>query len=196
MFDFVGKRRWFFLASAIIIIAGLISVFLPHGLKLGTDFKPGSSFVVRFSPEVTKDQVVAVLSENGYADATVQGSTGTDYVEFTIHTRLMSTNVTNTVEQQLSSLSSSYKEVSSGGVAPTVASQTVRNAIIAVAVATLGILLYMAWAFRKMPNPFRYGTTAVISLVHDLLVVLAVFSLFGRVFNLEINVMLDRKSVV
>ncbi len=188
MFDFVGKRRWFFPASAIIIIAGLISIFLPGGLKLGTDFESGSSFVFRFSPEVTRDQVVAVLSNNGYADATVQKSTGTDYVEFTIRTRLMSTEVTNTVKEQLLSLPSA-KEISSGKVSPVVAAQTVRNAIIAVAVATLGILLYMAWAFRKMPNPFRYGTCAIVSLIHDLLVVFAVFSLFGRVFNLEINVM-------
>ena len=191
MFDFVGKKRWFFLGSAIIIILGLISIFSPQGLKLGTDFKEGSSFIFRFSPPISKAQLVQALSQAGYAESetTIQETKGADYVDFTIITRWLTseeeTNLKNSLGQQLGS----YEVMSSGRVSPIVAAEIVRNAAIAVVVAALGILLYMAWAFRKMPKPFRYGTCAVISLFHDLLVVLAVFSLFGRVFSLEINSM-------
>jgi preprotein translocase subunit SecF len=193
MFDFVGKKRWFFLGSAIIIIAGLISIFLPQGLKLGTDFKEGSSFIFRWSPPISKAQLVQALSQAGYAesDVTIQEAKGADYVDFTIITRYLTseeeTNLKNFLGQpdQLGS----YEVISSGSVSPIVAAEAVRNAAIAVVAAALGILLYMAWAFRKMPKPFRYGTCAVIALFHDLLVVLAVFSLFGRVFSLEINSM-------
>ncbi len=187
MFDFVGKRRWFFLVSAIIIIAGLISLSLPHGLKLGTDFEEGSSFIFRFDAEVSKNDIKEVLNSIGYADAVIQETrpSGEDHVDFTIRTRLM----TGEDEDYLKENLPSYELISSGRVSPIIASQTVRNAAIAVGVAVLGILLYLAWAFRKMPSPFRYGTCAIISVIHDLLVVLAVFSIFGRWFNLEINVM-------
>lgn len=190
MFDFVGKRRWFFLASAIVIIAGIISLSLPDGLKLGTDFKEGSSYIYRFDSSVTKDDVSGIFSNVGFADAVIQESrpSGKNYVDFTVHARLMNAEEEESLKSQITVLPG-YELISSGRVSPAIASQTIRNAIIAVVVATLGILLYMAWAFRKMPSPFRYGTCAIISLIHDLMVVLAVFSIFGRIFDLEVNVM-------
>ena len=64
-----------------------------------------------------------------------------------------------------------------------------RVAAIAVAVAAVGILLYIAWAFRRMPNPFRYGTCAVIALVHDTVVAIGIFSILGGIMGWEINLM-------
>ena len=74
-------------------------------------------------------------------------------------------------------------------VSPMIASETARNAAIAVAVAAVGILLYITWAFRRMPNPFRYGTCAIIALIHDTLVALGVFSILGGILGWEINLM-------
>jgi len=70
-----------------------------------------------------------------------------------------------------------------------VAAETASNAAIAVAVAALGILLYVTWAFRRMPSPFRYGTCAVVALAHDLLVVLGIFSILSAILGWEINLM-------
>jgi preprotein translocase subunit SecF len=70
-----------------------------------------------------------------------------------------------------------------------VASETTRNAGYAVAAAAIGILLYITWAFRRMPNPLRYGTCAIIALVHDTLVALGVFSILGGILGWEINLM-------
>ena len=70
-----------------------------------------------------------------------------------------------------------------------VAGETVHNAIIAVAVAAVGILLYITWAFRKMPKPFHYGTCGIIALVHDVLVVTGVFAIMGVLLGWEINLM-------
>jgi preprotein translocase subunit SecF len=53
----------------------------------------------------------------------------------------------------------------------------------------VGILLYITWAFRKMPKPFHYGTCAVIALVHDVLVVLGIFCILGAILGWEINLM-------
>jgi len=70
-----------------------------------------------------------------------------------------------------------------------VATETAHNAAIAVAIAAVGILLYITWAFRRMPRPFHYGVCAVIALLHDVVVVLGIFSILGAILNWEINLM-------
>ena len=74
-------------------------------------------------------------------------------------------------------------------VSPTIAAETVRNAAIAVVAATLVILLYITWAFRRVPNPFRYGVGAIVALVHDLLFVLGLTSILGKLFAFEVDAM-------
>jgi preprotein translocase subunit SecF len=74
-------------------------------------------------------------------------------------------------------------------ISPTVAKETVRNAAIAVAIATVGILLYITWAFRKVPNAFRYGICSVLALGHDMLAVVGIYSILSRVLNMEVNSM-------
>ena len=74
-------------------------------------------------------------------------------------------------------------------VSAMVATETTRNAAIAVAVAAIGILLYVAWAFRRMSHPFRYGACAIVALLHDTLVALGTFSILGGMLGWEINLM-------
>jgi preprotein translocase subunit SecF len=68
-------------------------------------------------------------------------------------------------------------------ISGTIGQQVQQRAILAVVVATLFILLYISFAFRKVPHPFRFGTCAIIALVHDVLVVLGLFAIFGRLIN-------------
>lgn len=81
------------------------------------------------------------------------------------------------------------KEDSFDFVSALVAGETVRNSVIAVLVAAIGILLFITYAFRSVPNPFRYGVCAVIALVHDMLVVLGIFAILGQFFDTEVNAM-------
>jgi preprotein translocase subunit SecF len=68
-----------------------------------------------------------------------------------------------------------------------VAKSTTRTAIIAIIVASVAMLIYVSWAFRKMPKPFRYGTCSVVAIVHDVIVVLGIFSILGVIANWEID---------
>jgi len=77
--------------------------------------------------------------------------------------------------------------VSYESVGGTVAASTKQNAIIAVSVAAIFILSYITFAFRKMPHPVRYGTAAIIAMLHDVLVVVGIFSILGKVLNMEID---------
>ena len=70
-----------------------------------------------------------------------------------------------------------------------VAAETARIAAIAIGVAAVGILLYITWAFRRMPKPFRYGVCALIALGHDVLIALGIFSILSTTLGWEINLM-------
>ncbi|HEX4205867.1 MAG TPA: protein translocase subunit SecF [Ktedonobacteraceae bacterium] len=77
--------------------------------------------------------------------------------------------------------------ISNQSVGGSVASDTVRNAVFAVIAASLFILLYVWFAFRKVNKPWRYGACAIIALLHDVLVVLGIFSILGELFNLQVD---------
>jgi preprotein translocase subunit SecF len=72
-------------------------------------------------------------------------------------------------------------------VSPIIAIATVRNTAIAVIIASIGILLYISWAFRKMPKPIRWGICAILALLHDLIIVIAVFSILGWATGMEVD---------
>jgi len=73
-------------------------------------------------------------------------------------------------------------------VSPLIAEEIVRYAILAVAAASVCILLYLWWAFNKVTHPLRYGTTAIAALLHDALIVLGIFSILGRLFPAAIEI--------
>jgi preprotein translocase subunit SecF len=93
------------------------------------------------------------------------------------------------LEAALAEKVSPIESKSFDSVSPVVARVTARNAAIALVAASLAILLYITWAFRKVPKSFRYGVCTVIALSHDLVLVLGVFSILGKVMNMEVNSM-------
>ncbi len=74
-------------------------------------------------------------------------------------------------------------------VSPVVSSAAVRNAGIAVLVAAIAIMVYIAFAFRSVPRPFVYGACAIVAMLHDVIITLGFFSFFGKAFNVEVNLM-------
>ncbi|MFC1924246.1 protein translocase subunit SecF [Chloroflexota bacterium] len=187
MFDFVGKRRWFLLASAIIILAGVISMAIPGGLKLGIDFRGGIGITLgpKVGDTLTIEQVEEQLNSLGYTEAANRIQVLSEG-DFYIRTGELSADEQETLRSALADIG----EVEEfGAVSAAIASETVRNAAIAVGVAALAILLYITWAFRKMPRPFRYGACAIVALIHDVVIVMGIFSFLGRALNWEIDPM-------
>ncbi|MBC8274871.1 MAG: protein translocase subunit SecF [Chloroflexi bacterium] len=184
MIDLVGKRNWFFLISAIVIILGIISLAV-FGLKPGVDFSSGTAMTLTFDKEVELSQLRQELTELGYDEAVVQPAGGGDF--FVRLPEISAEETTKLKESLETGLDTTITTSSLYSVSPMVAKGTVRNTIIAVVVASIGILLYISWAFRKMPKPIRWGTCAIIALVHDLVIVIAVFSILGWVAGVEID---------
>jgi preprotein translocase subunit SecF len=184
-FDVIGKRLWFFLISGLLILISIISL-ATLGLKPGIEFSSGSMLTVRFETPVDYALFKQEMIKLGYTDSIIQ-STGPN--EFLIRTHELTDEEKAQLEAALTTQFGKLSESQFYSVSPLVATETARNAAIAVVVAMVGILLYVTWAFRHMPSPFRYGTCAIIALFHDALVTMGLFSLLGGILDWEINLM-------
>jgi preprotein translocase subunit SecF len=184
MLDLVGKRNWFFLISAIVIIPGIISLAV-FGLKPGVDFSSGTAMTLHFDKTVELFQLRQELTNQGYDQAIVQPAGGGDF--FVRVPEISSEQTTSLIDGLQTGLGTTITISSLYTVSPIVAAGTVRNTFIAVIVAAIGILLYISWAFRKMPKPIRWGTCAIVALLHDLVVVVAIFSILGWATGMEVD---------
>ncbi len=187
--DFVGKRNWFFLCSFLIILPGVVFLIINPGLRMGIDFTGGSTMTINFSSAVSQDELRTELTRIGQVDATVQSFGDNTYF---IRTRQLSDQEKDALTNQLTaSLSPDGEDdpVSSDFVSPVVARDTILNGIYAVVAASVGIFIYLWWAFRSVPRPFRYGIAAIIALVHDLVIVIGIFAILGNLLGLEVNTM-------
>ncbi len=190
MFDIVGKRYWFFALSLLVIIPGLISIGVHLAqtgspLPLAIDFTGGSTLSLQFKDKMPAPaDVQKVLAKYGFEDSVVQTS-GTDTI--LIRAKEMANETKTKIENDLKASYGTVVELDFASVGPSVGAEVARAAIIAVAMAALGILIYIWFAFRQVPNAFRYGTAAVIAMLHDILVVLGLESIFGFAFGWQVD---------
>jgi preprotein translocase subunit SecF len=186
MINIIGKRYWFFLISALIIIPGLISLILPPHLNLGNDFHSGTTMTLTFTPAVTESAVRTAMTTAGYADAEIQYSKNDQ--QYFVSIRVISPDEETKLKTDLqTALSSTPNIVSLDSMSAGPASEAAQKAIIAIIIAAVCIMIYISFSFRKMPRPFRWGICAVIALLHDVLVVVGIFSILGRVMGVKID---------
>ena len=185
--DIIGKRYWFFLISGIVIVLGMLSWAI-FGLETGVELSSGSLLTVQFEQEVEQGQLEEELTNLGYTDAIVQQTQPTG--NYLIRTHMINIEEKADLESGLQAALGEFSDIPSFvNVAPLVAGETRQTAVIAVAIAAIGILAYVTWAFRRMPKPLHYGTCAIIALVHDALIALGVFSILGAIMGWQINLM-------
>jgi len=185
MIDFIGKKQWFFLGSAIVIIVMIISL-AAFGLQRGIDFRGGTSMTLSFTPQVEQNQLRQELTALGYPEAIVQRSEN----NFFIRIKEISPEEKEVLISGLKTgLDAEILVLDYNAISPVIATKTARNAGIAVAIAAVAMLFYIVWAFRRMPSPFKWGTCAIIALIHDVLIILGIFAILGQVANVEVNAM-------
>jgi preprotein translocase subunit SecF len=185
MFSIVERRHWYFLLSALIIFPGLVAMgysMVVYGspIKLGIDFTGGALLELRFDQEVLPAEVRDVFVEQGFPDTTVQ-STGESTV--LIRTKPLDPEAKGQLESELISRLGAMEELRFESVGPSVGAEVTRAATIAVGVAALFILLFIIFAFRKVPNAVRYGVCAIAAMLHDILVTVGLFSIASLLLN-------------
>ncbi len=186
--DIIGKKYWYFLFSLIIIIPGIISLML-YGLNLSIEFTGGSRLTFSFPKEVSKEQIAIVKNvfvENKIKTSSIEKSGKFVYVR----TQLLSEKQDLLVINELKNKLGDFKQEQYETVGPTIGSEITLNAVKALVIASILVVLYITWSFRKVPKPtssIRFGIAAIISLIHDVLVLLGIFSIFGHFFGVEID---------
>jgi preprotein translocase subunit SecF len=186
MINIVGKRYWFFAISLIVIVPGLIALIV-WGMPLAIDFTGGSLLEVRFEsgkpPEPS--QVVALYEENGIGDASVQ-TVGTNEISARSKT-IDDQTAAKLVDEMEARFDSVITVMRFESVGPAVGSEVAQRAGGAVGLAALGILLYITYAFRGVPNAFRFGFAAIIAMIHDVAVVVGIEAILGHFLRWEVD---------
>lgn len=188
-FDFVKERKKFYIISSIIIIAGLVSMFT-RGFSYGVDFQGGRTYVVEFQKEISTLDVRKVLTdafENDAPEVKSYGSGVRITTDYLINDD--SPEVDQIVESKLNAglkaLNAPYEIKDAQKVGPTVANDIKTSAIYSVILAVIAIFLYIFIRFKRI----EFGLSAIVALTHDVLLVLAIFSIFNGIlpFSLDID---------
>ena len=190
MFYIIQRRYWYFALSAIVIIPGLIAMIISMArfgtlLKLSIDFTGGALQELRFEQTVQPAGVRQIFVNRGYGDTSVQ--TTSDDRTVLIRSKFLDDQAKSQIQTDLRDAFGSFEELRFEAVGPTIGSEVTRAATIAVIAASIVILTFIWWAFRKVPNSFRYGICAVIAEIHDVLVATGLFSLAGLLIGWEVD---------
>ncbi|MFT5666564.1 MAG: SecD/SecF fusion protein [Vicingaceae bacterium] len=188
--NFIPKRKTYYIISSVLILAGIAS-FVTKGLSYGVDFNGGRSYLVSFDETVSTSEVRNALS--GAFEAAPEVKTFGSDNQVKITTSFMINSEDATADDQVETLlmegikvvGTNAKILSSQKVGPTIADDIKNSSILAILFSLVVIFLYILLRFRK----WQFGLGAVAAIFHDVIIVLAVFSIFWGIlpFSLDID---------
>ena len=185
MIPLIAPRRLLLAISGVLVFVSL-ALLLAVGVNLGIDFTSGSLARVELGVEGERDAIESALLADQIPGAEVQASDGSTYL---IRTAELSDTEKDRMEEILAGAYPAFALISFDFVGPVIGAELTRNAALAVAGASIAILLYLTWSFRSIENSFRYGLIAVLTLVHDVLILLGIFAVLGQVMGLQVDSM-------
>lgn len=214
MFNIVKHRYWYFLFSALIVVPGLFSL-ATHGLPRSIDFTGGTMMELQFetAPEDLEARLEPLFKDNGFAAGplvaevseapTGAAPTAGEPAAEAAGTRhqIRSRSLSEVAEARGTSQSElqtalytamesefgPFEEIQFTDVGPSVGATVTQNAMIAVMLAAIGILLYLTIMFRNVPHPLRYGVCAILAMLHDVLIVVGLASIMGWLYEWEVD---------
>lgn len=182
---FIIKHKKIFVLISVFLVIISIAAISFSGLKLGIDFKGGSSTEVVYNnerPEVTSLKKEITNIGLGESSIVPTGDNG-----YTVKTRSL------TEAEHLSLLGilgSDITEKSFSSIGPSVGAELVRKSIFLFILVALGILFFIAFSFRKVSKPvssWKYGLIAIATLIHDILIPVGVFSVISHFYGHEVD---------
>ena len=174
--DIVGRRNWYFLLSLAIILPGIISMLF-FGFRLGIDFAGGDQFNIAFK-QPTSAAAVQKEMDTFNVEATVQQA-GPNNVLIT--TKPLGINEETAVRDDLNKKFGGTV-ASSAFVGPTIAKELVLGAGALIAIASILIVAYLSFRFN-----YKFAVCAILALLHDVFVLTGVYSILGKIFNLQLG---------
>lgn len=178
--------KYLFALSGIILIFGVGSL-IGFGLELGIDFKGGTVSEIEFKDTFNQDKVRQTLDEAGVNNYQIQATGEKGLI---IRTAELNKEEYDKINKELTEKIGAFEEKSFNAIGPVVGQELKKKAIYQLILVSFGIVAYIAYAFRKVTRPItplQFGVAAIIALLHDLLIVIGIFSLLGHFFQIEID---------
>lgn len=177
-FDILKRSKLWFAISLLIIIPGIFCMFT-KGFNFGIDFTGGTIIEMEFQQEVTLPQVRDVLREYNLDNATIQLSGDVSNVEASkdvmIRTMDLEENERKAVMASLKDEIGDYTVLREEKVGATIGGELITDAVMATVISWILIILYVSYRFE-----WRFGVAAILTLIHDVLIVLSVFSFLQK----------------
>lgn len=187
MLNIVKYKKIYFILSVLLLIPGLLALAF-WGLNLSVDFTGGTRLIY-LSENASKTQVDDLVGIIESKDVEVVGVQGAGD-QLIIRTSPIDEKKGQLINQELASNDLPFALEQFETIGPVVGQETTNKAIYAVLVSSGLIVLYIAWSFRKVPKPtssWKFGVTTVVTLLHDVLILLGLFAILGHFLGVEID---------
>lgn len=186
--DIVGKRKIFLILSGLVTVISILAIML-FGFRLSIEFTGGSKLEIVSTDNKRLDEKVIreAFSSQKIDVVTLQKNTETDFM---IRTDTITDAQKNKVLALITQSGSNIKEKSFDTLGPTIGGETRTNALKAIGIALVAITLFIAFAFRKVSRPvssWKFGVSAIIALMHDVIIVLGIFAILGQFLGVEVD---------
>ena len=181
----MSNKIYFLYFSFVLMILSVILLFVP-GLPLGIDFTSGSTVTYRWDNDPpSQEQIASSFSDAGFKGTIVQ-SMGNN--EFYVRTSDLGINGKESVDQELKKITGKLPvTLDTNTVGSSVAQNTIRNSVIAVFISSLFVMLYIIYAFRNIDQAYLYAIAAIITLIHDVFVVMGLFIIISLFLGSTVN---------
>lgn len=176
------RYRWLYLLiSGTVIVTGLFSL-IKWGLQIGVEFRGGTLIEYKLDKDLSPDKIKSVVLENQIEVVSIQGTSNDSYL-----LKLGQVNSTQRADLKkgIEKLGVKTDELRFETIGPTVGPELVKKTLYGMLLACLGILLWVAFQFKGV----QFGISAVLAMLHDSLVVIGVYSLFGHFFGAEVDLL-------
>ncbi|MFW0837839.1 MAG: protein translocase subunit SecF [Candidatus Komeilibacteria bacterium] len=197
MFNIIGKRKYWFGISVILVIISFIALW-QWGLNWGIDFTGGSLMEVSIDDNaISNENIAQTLTTAGYNGVQVQPSTDNlVLIRLESLTEEQHQAVLQTLEENFhqvdedGNIISQIQEERFESIGPTIGAELKSKALSAIIWVLLAIVAYIAFAFRKVSYPvasWKYGISAIIALAHDIFITIGLFSILGHYLGYQID---------
>jgi preprotein translocase subunit SecF len=191
--NILGKRYLFFAISIIFILVGLVIIVI-DGLPLAVDFKGGTLLELQYSsPNLPgTEEVIAIYEDYNFEEVSVQTAADTNGQRtiLVIRSPFMDEQVKGDIVTQLEAMTNDQIIVNQfESVGPVIAEQVTQRAAVAVGIAALAVVIYITFAFRGITNAFRYGICGILAMIHDVLIVVSLSAIGGKLFGWQVDSM-------
>lgn len=193
MYQIIKKRNIPFIVSGVLFITSIISLIV-FGLKLGLDFTGGSLLEVSFPagnrPETT--EIRTNIEKTGFTPSTLQFSGDKaviiklPFISEEDHQKIL-----QGLRDQFQKGEAAVREERLETIGPAFSSQLRTRSLYAILAVSIGIVLFIAYAFRKVSKSvpsWKYGVAAIVALLHDVVITVGIFAVLGHFYNVEVDI--------